>query len=259
MPALFVSMTRRRIKLLSVAAACLLAVILMGSVWTMYFTGRSAPFEFPGPLLPEPPIGPGVTGTGLGGLSYRPVHVDRDNIQAILATVERPAAYRMTVICTTYWSGGEEIITHHWIRRNGLTRTETAKSGRTPQNRIYTDTYIYEWMGDTIAFHTVSPGDTDAEALSGIPTWETVISLPRSNILHAEYINIPGNRCLLIRTQEPVYRGEYVISLETGLIYRASFFNQDDTLAYEVKVTGIPLTGDPGDGYFTLPDGQLVE
>jgi hypothetical protein len=100
--------------------------------------------------------------------------------------------------------------------------------------------------------------DADAEALSGIPSWEIVAAMPPENILFAAFLTIQGERCLLVRTQEPVYQVEYHVSLETGLLVRAFFTGADGQLAYEVDA-GPPVPGDPGDAFFTLPDGRLVE
>ncbi|MDR0325167.1 MAG: hypothetical protein LBI19_03615 [Oscillospiraceae bacterium] len=250
-------MSRRQITLLSVGAAVLLAAVLMGSVWLTYFAGNSVPFTLPSPL----PSGvlPGVSAPepALGGFSYTPLTVDARSIQAVLATVERPAAYRQTVTCTFYWPGGEETVTHSIARRGDLTRVETRGMEPLAQNRISTPDTVYAWTGDAMPVYAVTPEDADAEVLSGVPAWETVAALPPESILLAEYLNLPGERrCLRVLTEEAVYFGEYIVSLETGLLVKAAFTGAEG-LAYEVK-TGPPVLGDPGNEYFTLPDGRAV-
>ncbi|MCL2003002.1 MAG: hypothetical protein FWG72_03230 [Oscillospiraceae bacterium] len=243
--------------LLSVAVASLLAVALMGSVWLMYYTGRSEPFQLPPPLSPESPAGPSGPGPGLGGLAYAPLTVDGKNIQALLATIQRPDAYRQTVDIVSFLPGGEERMTHDWARRGGLTRVETQQRGFPAQNRIFTESLVHVWTGETMPVYEVAPKSADAEALSGVPTWETVAALPPESILSAEYLYLPveRERCLLVRTREPAYLGEYLISLETGLLLRAAFTGEDGLLAYEVTA-GPPVLGDPGDERFMLPDGN---
>ncbi|MDR0293642.1 MAG: hypothetical protein LBH95_05760 [Oscillospiraceae bacterium] len=251
-------MSRHKITLLSVAAALLLAVVLMGSVWFIYFTGRPADFTLPPPLPPD--ASPGVSGPGpvSGGTSYIPLAVDARNIRTLLATVERPGAYRQTIVCTSYWPGGEESVTHLWARRGGLTRVETLDEGHPSQNRIVTPDVTYVWTGDAMPSHTVSPEDADAEALSGVPTWEDVAALPQESIVSAEYLYLPEEgRCLRVWTREAVYQGEYIVSLETGLLVRAAFTGADGQAAYACDAQA-PDLGDPGDLYFTLPDGKLV-
>jgi hypothetical protein len=245
-------MNRNKMTLLSVAAAVLMACALMGSVWFAYFSGGGASFELPPPLSPGSLPGDASPGLSLGGQSFTPLTVDARNVQVLLATVERPAAYRMTVDCVTYWPGGEETVTRHLAHREGLTRLETVPE----QNRLITPARTYVWTGAVI--HEVFPEGVGAEALAGIPTWEDIISLPAESILLAEYLYMPGARMLRIQTQEAVYQGEYVLSLETGLLVRAAFTDAYGLLAYEVKTQGPPVVGDPGDEWFTLPDGRLI-
>jgi hypothetical protein len=248
----------RRITILSVGVACLLTLVLMGSVWLMYYSGGSTPFRLPDPLFPDSSVGGPGPGPGNSDLPYLPLTVDARNVQALLATVERPGAYRRTVEIVSYWPGGEEKVSHQWARRGGLTRVETEQPGHPVQNRIVTENMIYLWIGDTMVYHEVPVTKADAEALSGIPTWEDVAALPLDDIEFAAYLIYFGERSLLVRTREPVYLAEYVVSLETGLLTRAVFTGPDGQTAYEVNA-GPPVQGDPGDGYFTLPDGGYIE
>jgi hypothetical protein len=251
-------MNRGRITFLSITVACLLTVFLLGSVWLMYYSDRGAPFELP-PVLPsDSVIRPPASAPGLGGLTYTPLTVDAQNIQTLLASVERHGSYRRMVESVFYWPGGEERITHQWAQRNGVTRVESHQPGRPVQNRIFAEGVIYEWIGGSMAISELTPGDADAEAISFIPTWETIAAFPPDRVLEAEYLNLPGERCLLVRTREPVYYGEYVISLENGLLLRASFTDFDGNLAYEVR-SAPPAEGDPGNHWFTLPDGRRID
>lgn len=106
--------------------------------------------------------------------------------------------------------------------------------------------------------YEVLPEDTDAESLAGVPTWEAIMTLPVENILHAEYVYLPGERCLYIKTNEAVYNGEYTLSLETGVLVSAIFYEADGTLAYRYTFDK-PVLGDPGDSFFILPDGTRIK
>ena len=244
--------------LLSVAAAALLSVVLMGSVWFAYFTGKTEPFALPPPLPSGSAFGPSAPGPAFAGASYTPLIVDARNIQALLATVERPGAYRLTVECVSYWPGGEESVTHDVARRGGLTRIETRRGDLLAENRVYTPGLTYVWTGSALLYHWVSHEDAGAEELSGIPAWETVAALPPESVLFAEYLSLPGERCLRVLTGEAVYSGEYILSLETGLLVKAAFTGADGQLAYAYTALP-PELGDPGDERFTLPDGKLCE
>ncbi|MCL1807630.1 MAG: hypothetical protein FWG31_08020 [Oscillospiraceae bacterium] len=247
-------MNRKRVTSLSVAAAVLMAAVLMGSVWFAYFSGVKADFTLPPPLPSGSLPGTSATGPGLD-LAFTPVSVGADNIQKLLETIERPEAYIQTVECVYLWPGGEESFSHTFARRGELTRVETRHGGHI-QNVIVTPAKTYYWTGNAVPYNEISP--EDAEAISGIPTWETVASLPRESVLSADYLGLPTGACLIVRTQEAVYQKEYIVSLETGLLAGAEFFNVDGQTAYRVTAAP-PSIGDPGDTWFTFPDGKMAE
>jgi hypothetical protein len=226
----------------------------------MFYSGGGEPFRLPDPLDPGKAINGAGHGPGRHGQPYIPMIVDAHNVQTLLETVERFEEYSREIECVYYWSGGEETVFHKWAQRGALTRVITRQPGRPAQNRIIDGDAVYVWTGEegeTMIYHTVWPGDAGAEALSGIPTWEDVTFLPPEDILFAAYLLIQGERCLLVRTREAVYNGEYIISLETGLLNRAFFTDSEGRLAYEVNA-GPAGQGDPGSGYFTLPDGRAL-
>jgi len=250
-------MNRKKMTLLSVTAAALMAAVLMGSVWFAYFSGGSASFELP-PLRPHGNLpGESLPGISLDGQAGKPLTVDAENVQALLAVVERPESYSHMIDCVTYWEGGEVTATHHFARRGALTRLETFQGAQPVQNHLFSPNMTYVWTSAVI--HELMPEGLDAEALLGIPSWEEIISFSADSVLEAELFYRLGERVLRIRTQEPVYLGEYHISLETGLLISASYTGADGALAYEMKQKGPPITGDPGDERFTLPDGRTIQ
>jgi hypothetical protein len=252
-------MSRKKMTLLSVAAAVMLAGVLMSNVWFAYFAGRTADISLPPPLAPDATHGPAVTGPDFSGSDYTPLVVDKENIQTILKTVERPDAYRLTAECSYYWPGGEETVRHTLAHRGQTTRIETRQGSEPVQNRIVINGLILVWTGDGMTVHEISPEDADAEAFTGVPTWEDVAAFPPESVLEAEYrVFSDGARCLYVKTQESVYQVEYIVSLETGLLVSAVFTGADGRTAYQVKI-GHPVIGDPGDEWFALPGGRVIE
>jgi hypothetical protein len=251
-------MNRRQISLLSVTGAVLLAAVLLGSVWFTYFTGRPDGWELPPLLNPDPPAGEPTAEPGPGSLSHTPLVVDARNIQMLLTqTVKRPGAYSQTIHCTYYWPGGEETFTHYWSRRGELTRVETRQEGADVLNLIKTPLTSYIWIGNSMPYNEISPEGADAEHLARIPTWETVLNLPLDNILFAETVFFPGESCLRVLTDEAVYLGEYIVSMETGLLVSASFTGKDGALAFSCAANA-PVLAAPADERFQLPDGTLL-
>jgi hypothetical protein len=250
-------MNKRKMTLLSVAAAALMAGALMGSVWFAYFSGGNTSFQLP--ALPPPGEFHLFEKIPFSDSSLTPVTVDAENVQTLLKSVERVSAYSRTVECVTYWPGGKGTVIHNMAHRDGITRLETIRSAQSAQNQMVTPDVIYVWTGSAPVVHEVSPKNTDAEALAGIPAWEDdILALPAESILYAEYFHLNGERVLRIEAIGTIYHSEYVVSLETGLLVKAVFTDADGELAYEVNAKGPPITGDPGDDWFTLPDGRVV-
>lgn len=248
-------MNRRRLTLLSVTVAIILAAALAVGVWFSYFIDRGSGFALPSPLPSGlQPEGPSPSSVGIG---MNPVTVDATNVQRLLTAVKRPEAYSQTITCVTYWEGGQEETSYHWARRGTLTRIQADGANGT-QNRIVTPDEIYEWSGSTVPYYRLTPEETDAESLSGLPTWEDAASLPSEDILESESYYESSERFLRVRTREAVYTVEYILSLDTGLLVSAEYTDQDGKTAFRFYA-GSPILGDPGDSRFTLPDGVLVE
>ncbi|MDR1692739.1 MAG: hypothetical protein LBR72_05220 [Oscillospiraceae bacterium] len=248
-------MNRKRLTILSVAAAIALAASLVVGVWFSYFTGRGEGFVLPSPMQPgfspEDPI------PSSGGVGFTPVNVDAGNVVALLTAITRPYAYSQTVLRTVYWEGGQSVTTHHVAVRGDATRIETEEDGGVILNRIVTPERIYLWSGSIVPYHELKPEDAGAEDLSGLPTWEDAASLPPDDILEAASFYEENERRLSVKTRQPVYIAEYVISLDTGLLVSATYTDPDGGAAFAF-VAGAPELGDPGDARFTLPDDLVV-
>ncbi|MDR1670060.1 MAG: hypothetical protein LBR76_08885 [Oscillospiraceae bacterium] len=249
-------MSRKRLTLLSVGTAIVLAAALAVGVWLTYFTGRGSGIHLPPP--PPPGFSPDNPAPSAGGLEFTPVAVDAGNVQRILTAVKRPEAYSQTIRSVTYWEGGEMSATHRWAQRGAMKRIESFEEGRTQNRIIAASGNVYEWWGSVMPYFTLSPEETDAESLSRLPTWEDAASLPPQDVLDAESYYEDGEQRLRVLTRRPVYKVEYILSLDTGLLIAAEYTGADGETAFSFTAEA-PVIGDPGDARFTLPDGTLAE
>ncbi len=248
-------MNRKRLTVLSVAAAIVLAAGLAVGVWISYFTDRGTDFILPSPLPPG--LQPHETDPSSPGEGFIPVAVARENVQKLLAAIKRPEEYTQTINCITYWGDRRHETVYRWVKRGTMTRVEATDEGGT-QNRIITPDKVYEWSGNTVPYYTLTPEENDAESLSGLPTWEDASSMPPKDILYAESYYQSGDRLLRVRTREAVYVVDYVISLDTGLLVSAVYTEANGDPAFSFTAEP-PVLGDPGEGRFILPDGTNAE
>jgi hypothetical protein len=100
-------------------------------------------------------------------------------------------------------------------------------------------------------------GADSEDSLCSVPTYEGLLKLPAAAITGIGY-EYSGGRFLIVSTQEELYIGQYWLSTDTGLLHQAFFYNTENPaeLVYSMKITDY-CEGDPGDGYFTQPDGTV--
>ena len=250
-------MNRRKTTFLSVAAACILAVALMGSVYMTNFGGGSRPVVLPSAIDSGIDPAPGISPPFMPEALFEPVEVVAGNVGAVLLALDRPAEYSAAVTTAWMWEGGSETKTHMLYERNGVIRIQTFAGGVPHRNLIFAGESVYQWDEGDVYTNAGFPDAMKAEDLEGIPTWEDLLDMPEGSILSAEYGNVGDDRVLCIKTAEAVYGGEYRISLDTGLLTDAFYTDVSGNVVYRMSMAP-PELSRPGDGWFTLPDGTFA-
>lgn len=189
-----------------------------------------------------------------------PVRIDvtTGNVQEIVKTLARPAAYQSAWTVELFWAGGSSKFLRNVYVRDGYTKLELFDA----QNNLTEEHIVgggrsFVWNPNSSFWQTVQ-GDLTADDEAWLPTYETILSLDKSSIITAEYLIYQDMDCVHVETQEKNahYVDAYWISLSDGLpILYESRVNEK----VAVRCTRVSLEQlTPADEHFMLPNRQLA-
>ncbi len=187
---------------------------------------------------------------------YLPVKVDKDTVQAVIASLSRPNSYDRDVTVETYWgeSGYGIVKVHAWVS-GGFTRIQSQLPGGGVRNVITGDGKYYLWYdGDEDWFET-DAGTQEDDIAQQIPTYENILAVSPDRILEAGYLTLSNIDCIYVELEEDSlgYRERYWVSVESGLLV-CSETEKDGRVVYRMSSfsVNIPYVGA---NVFVLPDG----
>lgn len=187
--------------------------------------------------------------------------VTRSNVQKIIQTLARPSAYRQALEITTYAGDFERRQTVETWRSGTLMRAQFVY-GEEVKNILTDGQTLYIWyQGEPEPALYRLDGTVSPDDLIGIPTYETLLSLPVQRITEAEFTPLSADNatmCAYVSCQQDGLRHLYWISLESGLLCSQSVLDGDDTV-YTAVQTDLEVLADADEafaGIFSLPDGS---
>lgn len=188
--------------------------------------------------------------------------VDKDNVLQIIRSLTRPAYYHQSMTATLYWAEGQVEKTIDLYCRGTVVKAVIQEPGQT-KSMLSDGQTVYVWYdGDETAFQTqLQPGAT-LEELLGIPTYETVLSLPEDAVIEASYLTLGDaepTACIYLscRLTPDGYTDRYWIDVKNQMLYRADAQFKDEQF-YAVQQTAITVYSENDDTVtwdFKLPDG----
>lgn len=193
-------------------------------------------------------------GTESGGTAV--VEVVPSTVQAAVATLERPAAYRRTVTVEQFWSGGSSSYEVTETVRNGWTRTDRTMPDGRARHTITGPETVYIWYNNEQSVYTAPAGEITADNELPVPTYEDLLSLDSEDITAADYQAYSNVPCIYAEARTGEYATRYWVSVETGLLVAAEKLAGEETV-YRMTALTVEET-EPDDGAFTLPDGTAV-
>ena len=191
------------------------------------------------------------------------LEVDRENVQAVLATMARPEAYHQVLTVTNLWDSGAAETTVELWRSGSRIRVQRTAAGQTEILLTDGETVWLWYAGDTAA-KVLTPDETVSfDDLSGIPTYETLSSIPETAILEAGFVTLDqdeGIDCLYVAVSDGAYEDRYWVDVNNQLICRTDTL-LDGGQIYQLRQTSCQ-TLSPEDtalqNIFQLPDGTAV-
>lgn len=186
--------------------------------------------------------------------------VTRSNVQRIIQTLARPSAYRQALEITTY---SDDFVRTQNIEtwRSGTLLRAQFVTGEEVKNILTDGQTLYIWyQGETKAVTLRLDGTVSPDDLIGIPTYETLLSLPIQRITEAAFAPLSAdsaNMCAYVSAQQDGLRHNYWISLESGLLCSQSVLDGDE-IVYTATQTDLEVLADTDEAFvdvFRLPDG----
>jgi len=242
------------------------SAFLFGAILVIVLILLFAFFFLPGADPPRVQLADPVPGGAGQGSVESPaigVEITPENVQAVIATLQRTDTYARTIIQTHYWDGGQSYA------------YRTAEIWHTPEvlrirwdngeNMIITAEFYHLWFGfGRVITRPVTPGlgehlDRLLDQFQGIPSYETVLELDPGQIVRAGYTQrlIDGEAryaiYVAVETAMLGYLSYYYICLTTGLLIEAATFD-GETPVYLLETLYLTLEP-PGPEAFLLPDG----
>jgi len=196
-----------------IIGAILLVVLVL--LYALFFFPSA---QTPGIELPAPPPisgeGNGLTGGGAAGVAITP-----ENVQGVIATLQRASSYSREIRQARYWNQGVNYGTataEIWVIPEAL-RIRWADD----ENMIITAEAYYLWFGEgPLITRPITAGlgeslDQMLDQFQGIPSYETVLELDPAQIISAGHAQ---------RSLDGELRYVIYVAVETGVLGYIDYF-----------------------------------
>lgn len=191
------------------------------------------------------------------------VTVSAENVSRIVADLSRPAFYRQTFAKTISQDGRSFTQTMDILCSENVWKVSSESNGQ--RRHILSDgTTAYLWYAANSPRVESVPlsEDISLDDLSGIPTYETIVSADAKMILEASFVqtsSIGNYPCIYVSLDN----GNGTVSnlwvnLDTGVLCKASC-TRNEKIVYELTQSGFELFAELTDDFrreFLLPNGS---
>ena len=245
-------MQKRRTAL--IAAICALALLCVFAVSFLvssisYQTDRFQ-VTLPGEASDAEEIGENIVGKPQVD-SFDLPELTPNNVQSVIAALDRPDEYVSSVSNTIYLTDGT---TGGWSAnsyvKNDAQRVERLNSAGIPALVfLYYEDRAYAWESGSSTYWSGASGDLSADMAAMIPSYEEVCALPVESITQTSLLYLDGEPCISVTCGQE--ETTYLISCVSGLLKNVKYY-EDGELVREVSVTS--SEEELGDALFALPD-----
>lgn len=194
--------------------------------------------------------------------TYTPVELTTNAIQAVIATLERPDSYYREIIVEQFWGEDASASTSTHVQvwyDDGWTHTRQVLPSGAIRHDLIGDDTLYYWYDGSQQYKTAPADSRSADLSQGIPTYETVLSLDKENIIDARYEEFEGEACILVEVRRgfPERLERYWVSVTDGLLVCAEQ-ERDGAVVYRMTVSGTLTAPCPNSASFALPNGTAL-
>ena len=241
----------------SVLFAVLIVLAVIGSFGVSLLSSKTSPVLWPTVDGNEGADTPSVSAGEIAG-GYLQVNVTPETVQSVIATLKRPESYSRNVTVDFFWgqSGHGQLMISCYVSGN-YSAARVTQNGRT-QHSILGNDILYLWYDNEQDWYEGNANEMSGDLLQRLPTYETVLELPQTDITDAGFVSANGNDCILVETLDEAlgYTKRYWIEIGTGLLLYAET-QKDEKIVWRMSAENpeIPLLSDEP---FLLPNGTDV-
>lgn len=189
--------------------------------------------------------------------------IDRENIQTTLDTMHRPDAYHQVLTVEHFWeTSSRQKTVELWC--SGALRRAVITDGSRTENLVTNGQTVWLWYDGEASARALTPeASVTFDDLVGIPTYETLVSIPAEAVVEAGFVTLDASEdldCLYIAAEDGEYEDRYWVDVNTQLLCRADSL-LDGAQTYQLRqISCQVLTAEDTSltGVFTLPDGTQV-
>ena len=183
------------------------------------------------------------------------------NVQQVIEkSLARPVFYYQ-LFTVTLQEGGRSGTQQIELWRQGELLEAVITQNSTARHLLTDGQTLYIWYNGNEAPAMLTPDETiTADELLGLPTYESLLALPKANIRAAELITLPEQDdapCLYVSCLQDGSTQDYWVRLDNGLLCKQVLYSGDDAVyTAEQRVFTLLSTSDESlDDLFMLPDG----
>lgn len=254
-------MDRRKITLLSVMIAMIIVFAIFSSFGNIWFSNSTTiPVLWPSPTQNVGPNGevPVSEKADVFAHGYQRIQLTPKNVQAVIETLSRPKTYTQTILLHLYWENGEDSSILIQGCTDGAYSAAKILQGAQIQYNILGNGTLYRWYQGDQNWYQGNVSFMNEDLLQCIPTYETVLSLKKSQILSASYTILEQTTCIYIEASGSNDGDHtcYWIDAVQGLLLRAESY-EGEKMIWCVEVSDFILSV-LDETLFLLPNGTDV-
>lgn len=248
-------MERRKIMLLSVMVAMIIAFAVFSSFGSVWFSNsNTVPVLWPSYAqnAPSSSASPDQINLVYG---YQRVQITPENVQSVLQTVKRPEQYSQTILLNLYWGAGESSSISIQGCKDGDYSSAKVTQGAQVQYNILGNGVLYRWYQGDKTWYQGNATFMDNDLLQRIPTYETILSLQKDQILSASYTILDQKTCIYVEAVDGQTGNNtrYWIDATQGLLLRAEAYTGEQII-WRVEISDL-MPSVTNAALFFLPNG----
>ena len=245
---------------LVMAISVLIVIAMLTSFGRSLFTTN-----IPEVVLPSPDSSQGSSGADSSGDTalnqLQRVEVTPDTVQNVIASLSRSTSYYRECSIESFWGENGSTLTtvQTWVHGEWSHIRQTMPSGLI-RHDLVGDGTVYYWYEGESSWRTAPADNTSADLAQHLPTYETVLELPKETITAAGYEQRDGFPCIYVEVSSPVagYSERYWVSVDSGLLVAAET-TENEALVYRMSaLTPIQSLTVTEEETFSLPDGTVL-